>query len=164
MKNTRIRTSLSQAQRERRERLDRRLKRLNAKAVDLVPPERGWINAIRRALGIPSAVLAERLDVSQPRIIALERAEADGSIRLQTLRRAAEALGCRVVYAVVPVTSLDDIVDRQSRKVAAALFDPVSRTMTLEAQGLNEQERRRVVDRTARDLVARNLRSIWRAK
>ena len=104
------------------------------------------------------------MDVSQPRIVALERAEVNGSVRLGTLSRAAEALGCKIVYAIVPTTSLEDIVDRQSRRAAAPLVAPVSRSMDLEGQNLNDQDRRRLIDRKARDLVARNLRSIWRVK
>ena len=104
------------------------------------------------------------MDVSQPRIVALERAEVNGSVRLRTLSRAAEALVCKIVYAVVPATSLEDIVDRQSRRAAAPLVAPVSRSMDLEGQNLNDQDRRRLIDRKARDLVARNLRSIWRVK
>src|ERR1035441_6651466 len=58
------------------------------------PPARGWIKAVREALGITTAQLAIRMRVRQPSIIGLERSEAKGSIELATLRRVAEALDC----------------------------------------------------------------------
>jgi predicted DNA-binding mobile mystery protein A len=57
------------------------------------------------------AQLARRLDVSQPRIVAIERAEVSGAISLATLERAAEALGCSLVYALVPRASLEKTVE-----------------------------------------------------
>jgi len=42
--------------------------------------------------------LAKRIGVSQPRVIAIEKAEANDSITLTTLRQAAEALNCTLVY------------------------------------------------------------------
>ena len=46
------------------------------------------------------------MKVHQPRIVELEKAEAKGNITMQSLERAAEALGCRVVYALVPLKPL----------------------------------------------------------
>ena len=68
----------------------------------LIRPGRGWIKAIREALGMTTGQYAKRLGVSQPRVAALERAEADGVVTLKSLRQAAEALDCDFVYALVP--------------------------------------------------------------
>jgi predicted DNA-binding mobile mystery protein A len=81
-----------------RQNLDHRLSPLR-KTGDLTRPPRGWIKAIREALGMTTAQLAERLGVSQPRVAQLEKSEAEDSITLRTLRRAAESLGCTLVYA-----------------------------------------------------------------
>src|ERR1700730_5919753 len=87
--------------------LDQRFKVLRPLAWN-PRPSKGWIRAIRDALGMTSAQLAHRLGVSQPRIIELEKSEASGTVTLNTLQRAAEALGCRLVYALVPGQPLAD--------------------------------------------------------
>lgn len=54
------------------------------------------------------------MEVTQTRVSQIERAEVAESIQLSTLRRAAEALNCRLVYALVPEVSLEDMVMRQA--------------------------------------------------
>ncbi|MBV8446883.1 MAG: mobile mystery protein A, partial [Hyphomicrobiales bacterium] len=89
--------------------LDQRLKALSAITRNSLPP-RGWIRAIRDALGMTTVQLARRLGVSQPRITELEKSELSGSISLRSLRRAAEALGCQVVYVLVPNKPLEMVL------------------------------------------------------
>jgi predicted DNA-binding mobile mystery protein A len=55
------------------------------------PPVKGWIRAIREALGMSGTQLANRLKVSQPRIPRLEQDELSGVVSLKTMRQAAEA-------------------------------------------------------------------------
>ena len=76
--------------------LDKRFASLRPLAKNARPPK-GWLRAIRDALGMTTAQLARRLGVSQPRIIELEQSEISGGVTLNTLQRAAEALGCRLV-------------------------------------------------------------------
>ena len=45
---------------------------------ELARPPRGWLRAIREALGMTGAQLAARLKVSQPRIVEMENAEQRG--------------------------------------------------------------------------------------
>jgi predicted DNA-binding mobile mystery protein A len=62
--------------------------------------------------------LGKRMDISQPRASRLERAEVEGTIRLSTLSRAAEALNCTLHYVLVPDEPLEDIVLRQADRKA----------------------------------------------
>lgn len=98
------------------------------------PPVRGWLRAIREALGMSTTDVALRLGTSRQGVSYIERAEADGSISLETLRKAAAALDCRLVYALVPNAPLEEIVDRQARHVAEAELGHVRQTMLLEDQ------------------------------
>jgi predicted DNA-binding mobile mystery protein A len=82
-------------------------------------PGRGWIRAIRDALGMSTFELAERMGVSQPRISQYERAEVGGTIRLSTLERVAASLKCNLCYALVPEEPLQAIVHRQALEKAA---------------------------------------------
>src|ERR1700722_6360580 len=79
------------------------------------PPVRGWIKAVREALGMTTAQLAARLRVKQPSIVDVEQSEARGSIELATLRRVAEALDCTLVYALVPNKPLESTVRDRAR-------------------------------------------------
>ena len=82
-----------------RRRLDDRLAGV---AAEVGPrPAQGWIRAIRTALGMSTKEMAQRMGVTQSRVSQLEHAEADDSIHLGTLRRAAEALGCELHYVFV---------------------------------------------------------------
>jgi predicted DNA-binding mobile mystery protein A len=120
-----------------RERLDERL--VGLKPVDrLRPPPKGWIRAIRDALGMTGVQLATRLGVRPQTAEALEKSEASGSIQLSTLRRAAEALDCTLVYALVPNSSLQEAVNQRARKIATRALARVAHTMKLEAQGTDD--------------------------
>ena len=83
-------------------------------------PARGWIKAVREALGMTTAQLAKRIGVKQPSVVAIEQSEAKGTIELATLRRVAEALDCTLVYAFVPNKPLEAMV----RDARAAVFAP----------------------------------------
>jgi predicted DNA-binding mobile mystery protein A len=63
---------------------------------------RGWLRTVRRVVGIPAAEAAERIGVDAREIFRRERTEARGVIGLQSLRQAAEALDCELVYGLVP--------------------------------------------------------------
>ena len=56
------------------------------------------MRAIREALGMSAQELGTRVHVKRQTIENLERSEANGKITLDSLNRAAKALGCRVVY------------------------------------------------------------------
>src|SRR5271157_245780 len=62
----------------------------------------GWLRTVRQLVGIPAAEAAERIRVTKGEIFRAEYTEGRGAIELQTLRRAAEALGCELVYGLVP--------------------------------------------------------------
>ncbi|MBA3007293.1 MAG: helix-turn-helix domain-containing protein [Desulfocapsa sp.] len=57
-------------------------------------PAKGWIRAVREALGMSGKQLAQRLHVSQPRVYKLEQSEPSGALTLKTMRQVAEALDC----------------------------------------------------------------------
>lgn len=121
---------MSSARRTARRRLDQRLVGLD---LGQRPP-RGWIRAIREALGMTTGELARRMGLTQSRVSQLERSEEHGSIRLDTLERAARALNCQVRYVFVPNEPLEDMVKRQARLRAQAEVDAVTHTMALEDQ------------------------------
>src|ERR1700689_487956 len=97
-----------------RSQLDERFIELGP-AKRFTPPVRGWIKAIREALGMSSAQLAKRMGIKQPTLTEIEQSELRGTIQLTTLRRGAEAMECTLVYALVPKKSLETTVRDQAR-------------------------------------------------
>jgi predicted DNA-binding mobile mystery protein A len=116
-----------------RARLDERFNEMSP-AARLQPPVRGWIKAVREALGMSTSQLAKRLGIKQPSVVSLEQSEARGSIELATLRRAAEALDCQLVYALVPNKPLETIVRDRARTFARRRRTPIEHSMLLEGQ------------------------------
>jgi predicted DNA-binding mobile mystery protein A len=121
------------------EQLDKRFARLKPLANEAARPSRGWIRALREAIGMTTGQLAKRLGVQQPRIIELERGEATGNITVKSLERAAQALGCRLVYALVPEEPLADTIRRRASVIADQQLASVEQTMRLEAQGVDDE-------------------------
>lgn len=122
------------------------------------PPVRGWIKAIREALGMSSAQLAKRLKIKQPTVAAMEQSELKGTIQLATLRRIAEAMNCTLVYALVPKEPLETIVREQARKVVRRRLQSVEHSMLLEDQSVPAKDFDARIDALARDM---NPRTLW---
>jgi predicted DNA-binding mobile mystery protein A len=102
--------------------------------------------------------MARRVGVSAVSISSLERSERAGTVQLDMLRRAADALNCDLVYALVPRGSLDETVFRQARTTAEHEVLRVERTMRLEDQAIDRDHAVRV-EQFAKRLVATG--SVW---
>lgn len=122
------------------------------------PPARGWIKAIREALGMTTSQLAQRMGVRQPSIVGLERSEEKGSIELATLRRAAEALDCTLVYALVPNKPLGTTVRARAHAFLLRRRRPVEHTMLLEDQRVKDSITDAQIEDVLRDT---NPRLFW---
>ena len=81
--------------------MDERLGSLHALAQS-PRPRLGWLKAIRECLGLSSERLGKRMQVAPNYILKLEKREQSGATSLATLAKAAEAMDCKLVYAVVP--------------------------------------------------------------
>jgi predicted DNA-binding mobile mystery protein A len=143
-----------------RKNLDKRLSLLkNADA--LARPPRGWIRAIREALGMTTTQLAERLGIAQPSAIGLEKSEASKAITIETLERAALALDCSLVYALVPRKPLESIVQERARDAARERLRIISHSMALEDQRVDDDDERAQVDRLAQKLIDGPGSTLW---
>jgi predicted DNA-binding mobile mystery protein A len=140
--------------------LDKRLAALRPLARS-PKPSRGWVRAIRETLGMTTRQLAERMRISQPSLVKLEKSEAAGTITLGSLERAAQALGCRVVYALVPIKPLTETIEGRASMLADRQVSSVEQTMRLEAQGVtNKTERKQARRQVAQELLRRPAR-LW---
>ena len=140
-----------------RQRLDERLQQFS-QITHYEVPARGWIKAIRESLGMTTAQLAKRLGIKQPSVVAIEQSETKGTIALATLRRVAEALDCRLVYAFVPKTTLELAVRERARAFARRRRTPVEHSMLLENQKVAERDFETRLDEIVRET---NPRLFW---
>ena len=143
-----------------RKKLDNRLNLLQNVDV-LVRPPRGWIKAIREALGMTTAQLAKRLGVSQPRVLGIEKAESSGTIKLETLERAARALDCRLVYALVPRSSLESMTEDRARALARKRLRATSHSMALEDQRVDKADEEEHLERLVQKLLDQSGSALW---
>ena len=106
-------------------------------AAKIPRPEKGWLRAIREATGISASEVARILKTSRQLPAQLEKAEAEDRITLKSLRAAANALGCELVYGLVPkANSFHDLVEQRARSQAKKQVMGVEHSMALEDQAV----------------------------
>lgn len=140
-----------------RRQLDARFSQMGSRQIFASPPN-GWI----RALGMTAAQLARRLGRTPQAVLELERSEARGAVTLKSLAKAARALDCTFVYALIPNRGLDEMVRERARHVAAERIQNLEQTMRLEDQALPPEQREAQIDDLAEELVRRDIRALWR--
>ena len=145
-----------------RKQLDKRLAVLRDSDA-LARPPRGWIKAIREALGMTTAQIASRMGVSQPRAVEIEKAEQQGAITLDTLERAARALDCRLVYALVPRQALEDMVMERARGIALKRLAVTGHHMALEAQAISDADAREQFEQLLRLIIDKGGSELWKS-
>lgn len=127
---------------------------LGALLDDGVPrPHAGWLRATRDALGMSRAQMAGRMGITRARIAQLEQAEKEETIKLDTLRRAADALNCTLVYAFIPNEPYDQIMSNQAKVRAGEHVAQVVQTMRLEGQTPSESVRTHAQMEAERQLI-----------
>ena len=127
-------------------------------------PSQGWLKAIRESLGMAATHLAQRLGVATSTVTRLETSEADDTISLATLRRAAEALGCELHYALVPKRSLAETLRARATELARSRMAAVSHTMALEAQSTSKEIVEAQTRALADSLLKGSRLALWRDK
>lgn len=124
-------------------------------------PAKGWVHEVRTTLGVSTSQLATRMGISQSAVSQLERREAEGTISLNLLSQAADALECELLYVLIPrAGSLTNALEARAREVATATVGRVSHSMGLEDQAVSERERREQLDDMVRELMD-NPRALW---
>ena len=110
------------------------------------------------------AQLAKKMGVTRARVAQAEQAELSGGATLKSMQAAAEAMGCRFVYAVVPEKRIDDLIAAQARKKALALVGAASTHMALEAQTLPAVKIAQEAERLSRELAREMPPDFWNDK
>jgi predicted DNA-binding mobile mystery protein A len=136
-----------------------------ARVAGLKTPPEGWLRTVRNALGMSGAQVASKMGVTRGRVNQAEHAELTGSVTLKSMQAAAEAMGCRFVYAIIPASGrIEDVITAQARKKAMALVGTASTHMALENQALPDDRIAHEVERLTRELAQEMASDFWRDK
>jgi predicted DNA-binding mobile mystery protein A len=124
-------------------------------------PREGWLQTVRKALGMSGAQLAKKMGVTRARVAQAEHAELDGGVTLKSMQAFAEAMGCRFVYAVIPPERIEDLITAQARKKAEALVGVASKHMALESQTLPDAKIAEEIERLTREIARDMAPDFW---
>jgi len=91
----------------------------------------------------------------------MEHSEASGTITLKSLRKAAAAMDCDLVYAIVPRATLEDILKQHASEKARTLLGRVGHSMVLEAQAVESSEDHQRVEALVQTLLD-NPKALWK--
>lgn len=105
--------------------------------------------------------LAKRIGITQPSLTAMEQGEVRGSISLSTLRKAAEALECELVYALVPREALQTTLERRVREVVRNRIRRTAHTMALEDQAVRDSHLQAQIDEIVQDAMKKLPAKLW---
>jgi len=143
-----------------REQLEISLQRL-APLQSVNTPQKGWVRAIRNALGMTAKQLARRLAITQQAVARIEKDELSGSVAIKTMRRVAEGLDCIFVCGFVPRVSLEATLRKQAQKIAAIRLVKASQTMSMEDQALSQKENQKVLSEMLDELIDKLPSNLW---
>ena len=119
-------------------------------------PQQGWLKTIREFLGMTTTQLAKRLEISQPRIVAMEKNERN--VKISTMERIADVLNCDFTYAFITREHIDDIIYNQAKKKAQKILDKVNKNMELENQLVKTDD---LLKDIIEELLDGNIARIW---
>ena len=132
----------------KRRRLARLIETSAKNMANVERPEKGWIAAVRYALGMSAEQVATRKGVSRNAVYQAERSELDGGVSIKQMQNLAAAMGGRFVYAIVPDARIEDLLYRQAIKKAKHLI-----TEEPESQSWSNDDRQDWIEDKAAELL-----------
>lgn len=121
----------------------------------------GWIRKIRKSLGMTTKQLARRVGVNRSRVVKIEQAELEGALTVRTLQEVANALNCKLIYALVPNEPLSQMIDKQAREVAKKRLGRVAHSMLLEDQSVEINAQQEQLKELINELLSGSLKNLW---
>ena len=131
-------------------------------ARSLAKPFGGWIVAFQEAIGMNAPALAERLGISRNNIYAAIQNEQAATISLNQLDKIADAMGGRLVYAIIPRDGpVEEIVLAQARAKARRIIQRTRAHMALEEQTEGLRSEAEMIEELASDIIREGRRDFW---
>ncbi len=143
------------------EQLDQKLKSFQ-KTETILVPDKGWINTIRTTLNMTMAQLGSKLNVTRQGIKGIEESEAKGSISINSLKEAGEALGLKFVYGFVPKDgTIDNLIKSRAKNLAKKIVLRTNQNMKLENQGISDKKIKQSIIDLATEIKREMRKSLW---
>lgn len=128
----------------------------------LTPPNSGWVNAVRTALGMSLKQLGVKLNISPQGAKDIERREKDGSITINALKETAAALDMQLIYGFVPKEeSLQNTIERRAHQIAKSIVKRTSHTMHLEDQALSQEQLKKALEEKTQQIINEMPKYLW---
>lgn len=126
------------------------------------PPNAGWINAVRTALGMSLKQLGIKLNISPQGAKDIERREEDGSITINALKETAAALDMQLVYGFIPKEdTLKKTVEKRARQIATRIVKRTSHTMQLEDQAVSQAQLNIAIEEKTQEIINEMPKYLW---
>ncbi len=143
------------------EQLDQKLGHFQKAEVILVP-DRGWINTIRTTLNMTMAQLGAKLQITRQGVKKIEESEAKGTITINSLKEAGEALDLKFVYGFVPKDgTIDNLIDSKAKILARKIVLRTNQNMKLEDQGIGDEKINDSIMDLANEIKREMRKSLW---
>jgi len=129
----------------------------------LAKPLGGWIATFQEAIGMSAPALAERLGISRNSVYGSIQNEQAGTISINQLDKIAEAMGGRLVYAIIPHEGpVEEIVMAQARKKARRIIQRTRSHMALEEQTEGLRSEADMIEELAAEIIREGRRDFWK--
>lgn len=143
------------------EQIDRKIKAFSGVLPDSKPMG-GWIEAVRKAIGMNMRQLATKMNKTPQAIKQIQEREKAGTITLNSLEETAAAMNMKLVYAIVPMetSSFSELIQQQAEKMAKEIVIRANKTMSLEDQKISEKRIKNSIKEISAEL-AENPEKLW---
>lgn len=143
--------------------LDRQLHEWQRLSHQYGTPRKGWIKTVRSALSMTAEQFANRLGHTRARVNQLENGEVHDAVTLRTLKEAANALECELVYAIVPKgnSSLEEIIKKRAEQMAKERIANVAHSMSLESQSVEADMLQLQKEELVKNLIETLNKKFW---
>jgi predicted DNA-binding mobile mystery protein A len=108
-----------------------------------------------------AAQLSGRLGITRQAVADLERRELEDAVTLGALRKAAAAMECDLVYAIVPRSSLAQTMEDQALARATAEVSRAAHARRLENREIGKAETERLIEERFAALLSKDRKQLW---
>jgi len=119
-----------------------------------------WIRLLRNNLRMTQAELANRANITQANLVAIESGRVDP--RVGTLKRIYQALSCHLSIAPRPQKPLEEILRGRARAIALQRLKKTMGTMALEDQAPEAEVFRKLLEKRTDEILRDPREKLWR--
>jgi len=129
---------------------------------NIVVPSKGWLNAVRVSLKMTLQQLGNRLNITAQSANDLEMREAMGTITLNRLKEAANALDMKLVYGIIPKEgSIELMIEKRATEIARKIVLRTSNSMKLENQENSPERIEKAIREKAEEIKEELPKYLW---